>query len=89
MRQLKDGKFIKTIYDEEDDVTLLVENSFKEGKRSGYRILGFYFGQPNEDATKNYSNPEKIKEENETFDPYKVEFDERTSSIFGNFYLED
>ncbi len=46
---------IYTVYAEKDDMTFIMEEKPLEDKRL-LSVIGFYFGKPDDEATKQYTN---------------------------------
>ena len=46
---------IYTVFAEKDDLTFIMEEKTVDNKRT-LSVVGFYFGEPDEEATKEYIN---------------------------------
>ena len=44
----------RTVYSQEDDMTFIIEET-TEGTTTTIKVTGFYFGEPDDEATKTYN----------------------------------
>lgn len=47
-------KKIYTCYASKDDITFIMEDTYKDGKVILTEVKGFYYGEPEEEATKQF-----------------------------------
>ena len=55
-------KIIHTVYAQSDDLTFIMEDTYWDGEIVSMEVKGFYFGKPDEEATKKF------------YEDYKAEF---------------
>lgn len=54
-------KQIWTIYSKEYDITTIFEDTFKDGEMVSTEVVGFYFGEEDADATKQFKGKRKAE----------------------------
>jgi len=47
-------KVVYTVYAKEDDLTFIMEDTYKDDVVISKEVKGFYFGEPQEEFTKDY-----------------------------------
>lgn len=47
-------EYIYTAYSEEQDLTFIMQENTMSGKLLSVEVVGFYYGRPDEQATKQY-----------------------------------
>ena len=54
------GKIIEEHYAETADITFIVEDTYKDGEIISTEVKGFYYGEPDEENTKEFYGKLKV-----------------------------